>query len=151
MRTIVRKNVHNLDKDIWLEVLTLSASSPGEFLWLINLISQLCAWCILRIYFSFLFLGLFALSFRITRSQIVLISTLGPLKRQLYSSICADSFSFYFLMSFPVNYSDLIPQELMTCLSLHMWSSMPDFVVSPLTTAFWCFSTLTFKVPACFL
>ena len=29
--------------------------------------------------------------------------------------------------------------------SLHIWSATPDFSISPCTTAFWCFSSLTFS------
>ena len=44
-----------------------------------------------------------------------------------------------------INYFNFIHKDRWCLLSFHIWSAIPDFSISPLTTAFLCSSSLTFS------
>ena len=79
-------------------------------------------------------------------SHIVCISILGLLNRSLKPNICADSswrlILRYFSLSIILTSSH---KSRWFPFSFHIWSAIPDFSISPTTTAFRCSSSLNFS------
>ena len=82
----------------------------------------------------------------ITGYSIILISMLRQLRRFLWPSVCADSFS---LQNFQWCSLSMIStwshRGRWSPCSLHMWPDTPDLSTSPRVTAFWCSLSLTLR------
>ena len=86
------------------------------------------------------------LTFFIIGSHIVFISVLGLLNRSLQHNICVDSLRCLIRQcSFLSSISTSSHKGRWFLFSFHIWSAIPDFSISPCTTAFWCSSSLTFS------
>ena len=86
------------------------------------------------------------LAFLIIGSHIVFNSILRLLSRSLWPNICADSLRRLIpqCSALPI-ISTLSHKGRWFPFSFHIWSAIPDFSISPRTTAFRCSSSLTFS------
>ena len=74
------------------------------------------------------------------------ICILDLLSRSLQPSIYSDSWSRLILQCSALSIiSTSSHKGLWFPISFHIWSAIPDFLISPRTTAFWCSSNLTFS------
>ena len=88
----------------------------------------------------------FHLAFLIIGSHIVFDSILGLLNGSLWPNICADSLRCLILQCSALSFiSTSSHKGRWFPFSFHIWSAIPDFSISPCTTAFRCSSSLTFS------
>ena len=94
----------------------------------------------------FIFIVIFYLTVLIISSHIVFISLLGLLSRSLQPTICANSLRCLILQCSALSIISTSSHKVKWFpFSFHIWSAIPNFSISPRTTAFRCSSSLTFS------
>ena len=108
-------------------------------LWLLPLYLIFFTWAHMYDFLRKLILQYFYLIFLIIGSHIVFISMLGLLNRSLQPNICADSLRCLILQcsSLPIILTSSHKGRWFL-FSFHICPAIPDFSISPRTTAFWC-------------